>query len=246
MRVFIRKLLKKLKFYRSVNWIKTIYFNFKKFPFSIAKKLPVFFYGSVKFSKIFGNIKIDAPVKRGMIGFGQPYEITNKSKGVATLILEGELCFKGHVQFGKDCFVYVSRNAYCELGHMSSIGSNGKLICTDKVILGKYARLGSESQIMDSNFHQMINTLTGEKYPMTSFVKIGDYNYIGNRVSIMKNTKTPDFCTIASNSLCSKDYTNFDKNVLIGGIPAKLLKRNISRDWEGERKGLEDLLIYKK
>ena len=33
------------------------------------------------------------------------------------------------------------------------------------------------------------------------------------------------------------------KNILIGGIPAKLLKTNISRDWEGERSRLENALI---
>jgi hypothetical protein len=31
----------KLKFYSGVNWSKTLYFNFKKFPYRIAK-LPVF------------------------------------------------------------------------------------------------------------------------------------------------------------------------------------------------------------
>ena len=65
---------KKIKFFFSINWIQTIYFNFKKFPYSIAKKLPVFFYGSVKFTNIDGNITIDAPIKTAMIGFGQQYE----------------------------------------------------------------------------------------------------------------------------------------------------------------------------
>lgn len=238
-----RKIKKRVVFFFSINWLKTVYFNFKKFPFSTAKKLPVYFYGKVKFSGIFGNIIIDSQIKRGMIGFGQAYEKTTTSKGTAELVLEGDLCFKGHVQFGKDYFVYVGRNAYCEFGHMSSMGSNGKLICTEKIVLGNYVRIGQESQIMDTNLHQMVNTATGEKYPMTLPIIIGDYNYIGNRVSIMQNTKTSNFCTIASNSLCNKDYTSFNKNVLIGGIPAKLLKENISRDWEGEKELLKQWLI---
>lgn len=233
----------KLKFYYSVNWTKTLYFNFKKFPYSIAKKLPVFFYGKVKFNNIKGEVTIDAPLKRGMIGFGQPYEINTRHKGIAEICISGKLVFKGHVQFGKDYFVYLGEKGYCEMGHMSSLGSNGKLICIENVVLGTYARLGEESQIVDTNSHQMINTLTGEKYPMTSPIKIGDYNYIGNKVSIMLKTHTPSFCTIASNSLCNKDYTNYGENVLIGGIPAKLLKNNISRDWQGEEENICKLLI---
>ena len=233
----------RLKFYSKINWIKTLYFNYKKFPFPIAIKLPVFFYGSVKFQTIKGEVIIEAPIKRGMIGFGQPYEKNTRHKGIAEVAIAGKLVFKGHVQFGKDYFLCVNNDAYAEFGHMSSMAGTGKIICTNKVVLGNYARIGSESQIMDTNFHQMIDTETEERFPMTAPVIIGNYNYIGNRVSLMANTVTPDFCTVASNSLCNKDYSSFGNNILIGGIPAKLLRNNISRDWELEKDLLDEWLI---
>lgn len=59
----------------------------------------------------------------------------------------------------------------------------------------------------------------------------------------MKNTKTPINCIVASNSLINKDYTQFGENILIGGMPAKLIKENIVRDWEGEHENLEKYLI---
>ncbi|MEZ4818153.1 MAG: transferase [Flavobacteriaceae bacterium] len=213
------------------------------FPLSIARKLPVFFYGKVKLVSIKGKVEIDAPVKKAMIGFGQPYEFTKKSNGTAELFLEGIFCVKGNVQFGKDYFIHIAKNAYCEFGHLASLASRGKLICKEKIVLGNFARIGSESQLIDTNFHQMINTKTGEKYSMTAPIKIGNYNFISNRVSIMRNTITPNNCTIASNSLCTKDYTSLGEFILIGGIPAKLLKENISRDWDGEMENLEKNLI---
>lgn len=228
----------RMKFFFSINWVKTVYFNFKMFPFDIAKQLPVYFYGPVKFSRLRGTMIIDAPIKRGMIGFGQHYEKSSLAKGVAEISLNGTVKFKGYMQFGKDYLFSISENAYCEFGHMSSMASNGKLICTHSIKLGDFARIGSESQIMDTNFHQMINTLTGEKYPMSFPIEIGSYNFIGNRVSIMSKTKTPSLCTVASNSVCNKDYTSLGENVMIGGIPAKLLQENISRDWKGEHEML--------
>ena len=240
-----RAFKRKWKFFWSVNWIKTYYFNYKKFPYSIARKLPVFFYGKVKLSSIKGNIIIDAPIKKAMIGFGQPYELVSRSKRTAQLVLEGTFVFKGHVQFGIDYFIFIAKDAYCELGHLASMASNGKIICKEKIVLGNYARIGSEAQLIDTNFHQMMNTLTGEKYPMTAPIELGNYNFVSNRVTIMQKTKTPNYCTIASNTLCNKDYTKFGENILIGGIPAKLLKENISRDWEGEQERLEDNLIVK-
>lgn len=239
----LRSIYHKHKFYYKINWTKTLYFNFKKFPFPIAKKLPVFFYGKVKFTSIRGKIEIEGKVKRGMIGFGQPYEMNTLHKGIAEIIIYGKIVFKGHVQFGKDYFVFIGENGYCELGNMSSLGSNGKLICIEKIVLGNYARLGSESQIIDTNFHQMIDTETRQQLKITAPIYIGCHNYIGNRVSVMQNTKTPNYCTIASNSLSNKDYTPLGENVLIGGIPAKLIKTNISRDWDGEREMLLKNLI---
>ncbi len=242
----LKKLYHWIKFQRSVNWYKTIYFNLKKFPIKIALKFPVYFYGKVKFTSLKGGIYIKAPIKRGMIGFGQAYEMKKKAKGISEFYLGGTLVFKGHVQFGKDCFIYIGKNAYSEFGNMASLGSDGKLICTYEIVLGNYARLGSESQLIDTTFHQLINTLNNEKYPMTNPISIGDFNYIGNRVSIMAKTVTPNYCTIASNSVTNKDYKFYGENVLIGGIPCRLIKENISRDWKGEQETMENLLILKK
>lgn len=232
----------KFRFYCKVNWIKTLYFNFKKFPFATAKKLPVFFYGKVKFTSITGDIQIGGKIKKGMIGFGQPYELNTVHRGIAEINIQGKLVFKGHVQFGKDYFVFIGENGFCEFGNMSSMASNAKLICLEKVVLGDYARFGSESQIIDTNFHDLIDTQTGEKLQKSAPVFVGNYNFISNRVSIMKGTQTPDFCTIASNSLCTKDYKNLGENILIGGVPAKLIRNNISRDWQGEKQQLDDFL----
>lgn len=241
----LKKILKKLQFYFSVNWIKTIYFNFKKFPFTIAKKLPVYFYGKVYFKNIEGKILIEAPIKKGMIGFGQQYETKTRANGTAEIAIVGTVKFKGHVQFGKDYFLYVAKDSYLEMGNMSSLGSNGKIICYNKIILGEFARIGFESQLMDSAFHQMIDTSTGHQKELNSSILIGSYNYIGNRVSIMPKTITPDYCTISSSSFCNKDYSHLGQNILIGGVPAQLLKENISRDWVTEIPNLERFLILK-
>lgn len=239
----LRSVYHKLKFYLTVNWTKTIYFNFKKFPFSVAKKLPVFFYGKVKLSSIKGKVEINAPIRKGMIGFGQAYEMNTVHKGTAEINISGTLVFNGHVQFGKDYLLFIKKDAYCELGHMSSLASNGKIICTDRIVLGDYARFGSECQLIDTNFHQMIDTKTGEVYKIASPIQIGNYNFVSNRVSIMKGTITPNYCTIASNSVCNKNYISLGKNILLGGVPAKLVKENISRDWNAEKEDLKRWLI---
>jgi len=229
----------RLKFYYSVNWFKTLYFNFKKFPFSVAQKLPVMFYGKVRFQSIKGEVIINGPIKRGLIGFGQQFETSTRYKGIAEIFLEGKLVFNGPMHMGKDVSVYIGKKAHCEFGYMACLGSDVKLVCMDKIVLGDWAGIGYQSQLVDTNSHPMINTETGEYYPMTGPIFIGNHNAVSNRVSIMPNTRTPDHCVIASNSLCNKDYTVLGGNILIGGVPAKLIKNNYARDWDSEKAALE-------
>lgn len=235
----LRLIYHKLKFILTINWLKTLYFNFKMFPLDIAKQLPVYFYGKVKFGRLTGDIRIDAPIKSGMIGFGQKFEKMTKSKGIAEFILNGTLVFKGHAHFGKDVFFCVEKGAYCEFGFMGCLGSDVKLICTHEIILGSWAGIGYESQVIDTQAHPMKNTKTGEHYPLSAPIHIGNHNAISNRVSVMANTKTPDHCVIASNSLCNKDYTAMGSNILLGGIPVKLIKTDYARDWDSEKEALK-------
>lgn len=237
-----RSIKSKFNLLWKLNWFATFYFNFKMFSFGTAKKFPVFFYGSVKFRALTGEFFIDAPIRTGMIGFGQPFELISRSQGIAEIYLMGKIVCKGHVHFGKDYLVYVGDKAYCEFGHMFGMGSRGKIMCYDKMIFGQYVRVGFESQIIDSNWHQMINLETTERLPLTTPIRLGDFNWIGNRSSIMPKTVTSNYCIVASNSLCNSDYSGLGSNILIGGIPSKLLRQNLTRDWQGEHDEMDEWL----
>ncbi len=237
-RIFLRifeAVKRRIFLYSSINWIKTFYFNFKMLPFHQAKKLPFIFFGSVTFQDLSGEVVINGPITTAMIGFGQKLEKIKKAKGVGEIALGGTLIFNGIAVFGKDVFLGVEKNAICEFGYGTMLGSDVKLICTKEVRIGDWTRIGFESQIIDSNLHPMLNTQTGENYAMQSPIIIKSHNSVSNRVSIMMGTSTPDYCVIASNSVCNKDYTNMGSNILLGGIPARLLKNNYTRDWDYEK-----------
>lgn len=242
-KIFYRKKRKQWQFFRSVNWVKTYYFNYKKFPYATAKKLPVYFYGKVKFSSIKGEVIIDAPITKAMIGFGQSFEFPTTSKGTSEILWDGTLVFKGNVQIGKDVCMYIDKEAYFEMGHFACLGSSVLVFCKHKIVLGKFVRVGFQTQFFDTTIHQLIDLKTNKKTTFLAPIHLNDKTWVGNRATIMKNTKTPVNCIIASNSLCNKDYTSLGENILIGGMPAKLLKEHISRDWEGEQEGLERNLV---
>lgn len=99
-RPLYRKLKERCRLFRKINWCKSLYFNFKYFSFSTARKLPVLFYGRVHFGKLKGRIILPEEIHMGMVGFGQPYELVTQARGIAQIHIEGQLIFKGYVQFG--------------------------------------------------------------------------------------------------------------------------------------------------
>ena len=237
-----RKLKVRIRLYCKINWFKSLYFNFKYFPPAIACKLPVLFYGKVHFGTLKGSITLPQKVHMGMIGFGQPYELVTRARGIAQIHIEGRLVFEGYVQFGLDYLLHLGPDAALTMGHMSSVASNSKVICHQEIKFGNYARLGSETQVIDTNFHAMHQVSSGTPMSMRGAISIGNYNFVSNRVTLLQGAKTPDHCTLASNSLCTKDITTWGTHILVGGIPVKLLREDIDRDWDGEHEMLDKYL----
>ncbi len=235
----IRKLRNSWRDFWAINWLKTYYFNFNKLPFKDACKLPFYFYGPIRFTNISGNISISSQLESGMVRIGYNYEKDTVRRGTVELNIVGNLIFKGHAQIGKDNFIYVGKNGNCSLGEMVGIASRSHLVVENSVTLGDWVRVSAECQIYDTDFHRMIDTETKERHPLVGSVIVGSKNFIGYRCSIKKGTHTPDFCTVAPMSLTNKDFTEHGNNILIGGVPAKLLKENISRDWENEYSKME-------
>ncbi|MEQ3656981.1 MAG: transferase [Dokdonia sp.] len=238
----IRKIRKQWQAFWAVNWIKTYYFNYKMFPRAIARKLPVFIYGNYKLTNLGGQLIIDAPIRRAMVGFGHPFEAQTRSRGAGEVVIAGIFVVKGQVHFGKDVYFHVANGARCEMGHFSCLGSQCILICKKEIVIGDYVRIAYQTQLLDSIFHQLIDLKTGAKKPVSAPITIGSYNWIGNRSTIMKGTRTNAYTIVGSNSLCNKDYSDLEEHVLIGGQPARLLQTQITRDWEGEQHILEGLI----
>lgn len=233
------------KSFWAVNWFKTFKINYTMFPIEIARILPIYIYGPVKFANLKGTIKLADDVHSNMIRIGFNYEKDTLRKGVVELHISGVLEFKGYAQIAKDCFMYVGKNGHCTVGNMVGIASRSKLMCDTSITIGAWTRISAESQIYDTDFHEFVNIDTQSTYPMTGNVTIGSHNFIGYRVSIKKNTHTPDYCTVASNSLCATNYESLGTHILLGGVPAKKIKDAYTRVWSKEKQQLKSTFHYR-
>ncbi len=73
----------------------------------------------------------------------------------------------------------------------SLIGENVNIMHRKECKIGDYARIAFDSQIMDSDFHYMLDTETHEIKDCSKPVIIGICNWIGNRSTIKKEQLHP-------------------------------------------------------
>lgn len=233
-----------IDFFR-IKWLKTLYFNFKMFKLKTAMRLPIFFYERVRFDSLKGQIIINSPITRGMVKFGYNLEIVRRAIGTSELRIDGTFIINGSFSTGVDCTIIIQRGGVLEIGENSYLGSRTRIITTNRIILGRYFRFGFESQILDTTFHFMLDYERNEVRRFNGEIIINDYCWVGNRTSIMKNTIIPRYTTIASNSLLNKNYTKeIPERSIIGGIPAKLIRNNISRIYDDQEEAIISKFFY--
>lgn len=102
-----------------------------------------------------------------------------------------------------------------------------KIHCAYYITIGCYSRFSWETQIFDTNMHYLVDE-NGYVKNNKGDIVIGDYCWVGNRCTIQKGTRLPDYMVVASNSVVNKDFTTKEFGV-IAGIPAQYIKGGYKR-----------------
>ena len=209
---------------KKVNILKTIYYNFRLFPFHIAKKLPLYIHHGVKTYKM-GAICIEGEIKRRMISIGS-FDL--KAQGVTKILNHGKIIFRGPVTFGGSTII--ENKGIIIFDGETVVGEGTTFLVRKKLVMGKYTRIGFNCLFTDSDYHYMINIQTGEIKPNNKEIIIGKCNWIASCTTMKKGACTPDYTIVASNSLLSKDYRkDLPPYSIIGGTPARLITSGYRR-----------------
>lgn len=182
-------------------------FGFKK----IGKK---FFLGShtrllLKQNMTFGNnvrigdyTSIDALSKSGII-FGDGVKIGDYSK----IIGSGSISNIGEG-------LYIGNNSF--FSEYTFFGAAGGIKIGNDVISGQNVRFHAENHKYSES-----NILIRNQGVSHLGIKIGNNCWIGAGAVFLDGSEIGDGCVVAANSVVTKKFPN---NVIIGGIPAKIIK----------------------
>lgn len=226
----LKRLIKRLLGFsypnRTIDWKKTIVFNYFAFGLKGVRILPFYIYKNTRiYDHCIGKINIHCPMVRGLVRIG---ELDYKSQGETRFINRGIIEIYGRVDVGGCSIIEV--DGVLEIHDKVRIADGCSLLVRDKVVIGEQSRIGFHSTVWDSNDHFTVDVDSGKIAKCTKPIIIGAYNWFGSNTIIKKGVVTPDYLIVASpNSLLLKDYSNIPPYSVVGGSPVKLLKSGIRR-----------------
>ncbi len=135
----------------------------------------------------------------------------------------------GHIEFGGNVHFGPGTRIICN-GHLKFNGDamiigNSTVICNNEISIGDDFDMSWDCLIMDTDFHTIINSQTGQRLNTDGSIMVGNHVWIGCRSTVLKNTTIPSNCVIASNSLISKHL--LDENTLY--TTNRIIRKGI--DW---------------
>ncbi len=134
------------------------------------------------------------------------------------------LLIDGDFVIGHGVGITIAENAKLRIGGKDNESASG-ITCDTKIMVSQSVKIGKDFVcswdvfITDSDWHSI------EGQSSTQEVIIEDHVWIANNCSILKGTHIGQGCIIASHSKLSSK--SFDKDSLIGGVPAKVIKQPI-------------------
>ena len=143
-----------------------------------------------------------------------------------SIIIKEKACVSGAELWleGNGCIIEIGENTF--------VGHHSHLACTEeecKLILGNDCMLSSYVQVRTGDSHSILN-LNKERLNKAESVYIGDHCWLGEGCKILKGVKLDKDIVVSTGAIVTE---SFKKNVLLGGIPAKIIKEEIT--WDSKR-----------
>jgi acetyltransferase-like isoleucine patch superfamily enzyme len=126
-----------------------------------------------------------------------------------------------NVRIASGCKIYV--HSKLNIGSNTYINPNTLIYCNQGISIGNDCAISWNCQIMDYDFHQI--TIDGIEKEIGKSISIGNKVWIGASCIITKGVNIADNVIVATGSVVTKDIP---ANVLVAGVPAKIIKQIVS------------------
>ena len=158
----------------------------------------------------------------GRLLIGDVYPNCSKNYGTFFIADDSFLEIDGNFSISTGCQVTVSKGAKLNL-KSGFINRDSKIYCFNKISIGNNVAISEDVLIRDSDSHKIL--IDNKENIYTAPIIIGDNVWIGAKATILKGVKIGDGAVVAAGSVVTRDVPS---NCIVAGVPAKIIKENIS------------------
>lgn len=163
------------------------------------------------------------------IGFGN-VGIFDKKYQRSILEIDGTIVLpNAKVTLGQGSKLSVGKKAVLTFGADFHNSADMTLICTQRITFGKNVLVSWETLIMDTDWHPLVSTVTGEIKPYQKDIYIDNNVWIGCGCKLLKGSYIASGCVIGAGTVISGHFT--DENSIIVSQNARIVKRNMTRKY---------------
>jgi acetyltransferase-like isoleucine patch superfamily enzyme len=191
-----------------------------------------------------------------VLDWGKTNTVLAPGKMIATVRLRGSdnliemdrsSCFTGHITvqgnanriiIGKNCrlageILVKGNKQTVTIGDRTTFVSVYLLCMENKdITIGRHCMFSRDIEIRTSDAHALIDNKKRVRLNPAASVKIGDHVWVGVGAVISKGTVIADDSVVGAKSFVNKTFE--EGNVVIGGTPAKIIRRGVT--WDRGRK----------
>ena len=136
-----------------------------------------------------------------------------------------QIIFEGKAILGDGISLSIEKGVTLRFGLDFYCNSNCLFRCADDVVIGNNVLFGWNVSLNTTDGHlMMIDNILKNNH---GSICIGNHTWVASNTILCKNISIGCDCIIAQNSLVNHKFT--ESNLLIGGIPAKILRKNVKR-----------------
>lgn len=119
------------------------------------------------------------------------------------------------------------------IGKKTTIGSASLFLEENEtdITIGEDCMLGRNICLQTTDFHSILDASTGERINYPESVEVGNHVWLGYGVTMGKGSSVADNSVVGEHSLVTKKH--LQPNICLVGVPAKIIKENIT--WSRER-----------
>ncbi len=178
------------------------------------------------------GLKIEIKGNNNEIIINYPYKFENFSvsiNGSNAIINIGESTVL------KNVMLHTVNNTRINIGKNTTM-NGGSIACISRdsrINIGEDCMFSWNIHIMSGDYHNIICPDNKNIINKGRFCDIGNHVWLGSGATLCKNVKIADNCIVGTNSVVTKSCD--EKNAVLAGNPARIVKRNVSWVREGDR-----------